>query len=113
MGGKYYHALGPHEKVLDQMKKLHESGKPGVFVLVSDRCGYCRKLKQSGTLNELAKEVLVCVLHDNHPEYGELMKMLKARGVPTIAIFYNGKLNNYEGARDTRSIRNAIKTAQR
>lgn len=108
LGGKHYQVVKPNEKVVEKMKELHQSGKIGLFALVADWCGYCKRLKDSGVLTEISKNYPVFVINEQHSEMKDLLHMLKAQGFPTLAIFYNGNLKNYEGSRDARSIQNEM-----
>ena len=110
MGGKYYHAMQPDEKVVEMMEELKRQGKCGLFALVADWCGYCKKLKESGVLNEVSKHYPVYIMSEKHKETKDFMNAVKSQGFPTLVVFYNGKIKKYEGGRDKDSIMSFLKS---
>lgn len=77
---------------------------PALVAVLADWCGYCKKLKQSGALDKVAKKFKVVIIDDNHPQTKQVMESTQSQGFPTLAIFDNGKLHKYEGPRDHSSI---------
>jgi len=105
MGGKFYKALNLQDDVVKVLQDMHKMGKKsGVIAILADWCGYCKQLKESGTLREVSKKAPVYVMTDQHKQTKELMTNVKAGGFPTLIIYKNGKFELYEGPRDAMSI---------
>jgi thiol-disulfide isomerase/thioredoxin len=83
-------------------------GEDCCVFLLAPWCGHCKRLKESGTLEVLSKDVPVRVLDDKHPDTSSLMKELKSQGFPTIGMMKSGKLMNYEGPREADSIKQSF-----
>ena len=109
MGGKKFTQLNHSEDVSKHLKKIHESNKPGLIALLADWCGYCKKLKESGLLKDIAKEYHVLVLNDKHPQTNFMMGAANSEGFPTLLIFHKGQIKKYDGPRDTMSVRSAMR----
>lgn len=101
-GGKHYKAM----KSTDRLGKVI-TGDSFIMVL-ADWCGHCKRLKESGTLEEVSKDIPVIVLDDKHPESQDVMKQLKSQGFPTLGMIKGGKMVKYEGGRDASSMKAAF-----
>lgn len=108
MGGKHFHAMNHSEDISDKLKIIHDSGRPGLVALLADWCGYCKKLKASGVLKDIAKDYSVIMMNDKHPQANYMMSGAHANGYPTLIIFHKGHMKKYDGPRDTNSIINAM-----
>lgn len=103
-GGLYYKHLNSNDNLQMKMEKAMEDpimknrkNKIAVIAVLAPWCGYCKRLKESGVLQKVAKKYPVLVIDDQHPQSGEVMKMLNSEGFPTLGIFNNGKLMPYKG----------------
>ena len=101
-GAKDYKVMSHRESLKD------EQGKDACIFVLADWCGHCTRLKESGDLEVLSKDVPVRIFDDKHPEAQTIMQEVKSQGFPTIALMKNGKLSNYEGPREADSIRAAF-----
>lgn len=104
MGGKHYNAINSNEDVVSKMNEIDKNGKVGLIAILADWCGYCKQLKDSGTLREISKQVPVIVLTDQHKQTAEIMKKVKAGGFPALIIYGRGRFELYEGPRDAMNI---------
>lgn len=77
----------------------------GIFAITTTWCGYCKKLheavkKVTSDYNNKYKFFYLDVTNST-PEVGNLMKLLKVSGYPTIwKILPGGILVRYEGSRE-------------
>lgn len=105
-GGKNYVSLSVNDNIIDKLKEK----KTAVVAVLAPWCGYCKKLKSSGILNDIAKDFPVLVIDDKHPQTDDVMHLLQAEGFPAIGILNNGNIIPYRG--DTKqlpSIMNSLK----
>jgi thiol:disulfide interchange protein len=102
-GGKHYHAMNSNEDLVLKLKELDQHGKPALIAILADWCGHCKRLKESGTLADVAKQVNVITLDDQHPQTQSLMQNIGSKGFPTL-ILYNKGMKLYDGNRDSNSI---------
>ena len=101
-GSKFYKSMKHSEKLSDNVKSN------SVIAVLAPWCGHCKRLKDSGMLEEVAKKIPVFVLDDKHPETPVVMGELQSNGFPTIGLLKDGKLTNYEGPRDASSLMDAM-----
>jgi thioredoxin-related protein len=83
-----------------------------LVVFMAEGCGWCTKLKQSGVLQEVARQIddNVYTIHTNQMGAAELMNQWRIRGFPTIGLVFKGNLlSMYEGDRSAASIVNWYK----
>jgi len=101
-GSKHYKAMKHSEQLRDVVKG------DCVIAVLAPWCGHCKRLKESGELENVGKKIQVLVLDDKHPETPIVMNELKSQGFPTIGMLKNGTLRNYDGPRDASSIMDAM-----
>lgn len=101
----FYIKLKQNEKVEEYLP----SDKSCLIGVLAPWCGHCKKLKESGVLEEVSKEHLVIELDDKHPQAKEILQKANCRGFPCLAIYKNKKINGYEKARTYESILSALR----
>jgi len=101
-GAKHYKNMKSTEKLSDVLK-----GDCCIFVL-ADWCGHCKRLKSSGMLEDMARDVPVIVMDDKHPEAQKVMQELQSQGFPTLGMVKNGKMMKYDGPRDAAAMKQAF-----
>jgi thiol-disulfide isomerase/thioredoxin len=108
-GGKHFDFMNHTDDISKKLKVIHESGKPGLIALLADWCGYCKQLKSSNVLDDIAKTFHVIGMNDKHPQSNYMMKGVQAQGYPTLIIFYKGSMKKYEGPRTAQAIMDAMR----
>lgn len=101
-GAKHYKNMKSKERLSDVVK-----GDCCIFVL-AEWCGHCKRLKASGMLEDLARDVPVIVMDDKHPEAQMVMQELQSQGFPTLGMVKDGKMMKYDGPREASAMRQAF-----
>lgn len=98
-----------HLKMMKSKERLEDvvKGDTCIFVL-ADWCGHCKRLKASGMLEELARDVPVIVMDDKHPQAQMVMQQLSSQGFPTLGMIKDGKMMKYDGPRDANTMKQAF-----
>lgn len=99
-GGHKYVSLKPTENILHKLSDLSKANKTALIAVTADWCGYCKKLKSSGELTNVAKKYNVIVVDDTHPQVREVMDMMEGEGFPSLGVLVNGKVYPYKGSRE-------------
>ena len=95
-------------KVLTHKESMKNEKDDCCIFVLAEWCGHCKRLKESGALETLSKDVPVRILDDKHPETPMIMKEIESGGFPTVAMMKDGKLTKYEGPRDAESMKQAF-----
>ena len=106
-GGFHYKALTPQDDIL---KKLKGSKKPTLIAILAPWCGYCKSLKESGTLRKVANKFPVLTMDDQHPQTQDIMHLIQAKGFPALGIYHKGELLPYDGPREDRHLIGTLKS---
>ena len=75
-----------------------------LVVILAPWCGYCKKLKESGVLNNLSKHIKVIEITDTHPQSNDIMKSASSEGFPTIILYRDNQFFKYSGDRSEHSL---------
>ena len=75
-----------------------------VFIVAASWCGHCIKLKESGELDKLNKDIDVIVIPHDHPKANSFMERVGGKGFPTIVVNKFGELHKYDGPRNSTSM---------
>jgi hypothetical protein len=95
-GKPKYCTLKPNENINMQ--------DDGIFIVAASWCSHCTKLKNSGELEKLNKNVNVTMIPHDHPFAENFMNKVKGEGYPTIAVNKNNVLHKYSGPRNSESM---------
>jgi thiol-disulfide isomerase/thioredoxin len=109
-GGIHYMSLNSNN---DLLKILTQKNKVALVAVLAPWCGYCKHLKKSGILKDVAKKYPVLVIDDKHPQTQDVMNILQANGFPAIGIFTKTNLLPYRGPRNLKEITNTLAKYQR
>ena len=101
-GAKHYKPMKSKERLSDVVK-----GDCCLFVL-AEWCGHCKRIKESGMLEDLARDVPVIVMDDKHPEAQMVMQELQSQGFPTLGMIKDGKMTKYDGPREASAMKQAF-----
>lgn len=95
--------------VLGNGSRLNTSSDCVIMILAS-WCGHCEKLKRSGEIEKLSKNIKVIIIPETHKEADHYMKKVQSRGFPTIICNKNGRLHKYNGERTADGIMHSFKS---
>ena len=111
-GGFHYVSLNPNDNIIKKLNELKKKNQAALVAVLAPWCGYCKQLKQSGVLKEIAKKYPVLVIDDKHPQTRDIMHILQAEGFPALGIFGKGELKPYNGPRQELSIIQTLNAVQ-